>query len=268
MTDSEFTEKVSSPKRVSKKVADESEVVDNFILHPATHDADPPAWPHFNCHNGYAWHPDEHRRACFQGDLGVPAELVARVLMGPPIERLIALKQLLKDYKGTFVRIFLAECSACGKNHQRIEGKKWARVAEAIHEGAIAALRAANPARRRVMDVRLIEISPMSNAEVKHIPVPLPLGMSAPPVKPEKHKKKPNPLSGLPYCKGQPAITLQAQLGFARGLMIAKSKPLPKPSSYRPTVPGDFEAPNRGGRPRNDGNPPGWRPPPEPGREN
>ncbi len=222
----------------------------NFVLHPATHDADMPEWPHFKCGDGYAWHPDSTKRKCFQGNTSAPAELVAKIFLGLPIERLLAMRELLRDHLGAFPRLFTARCSACGYNHQRGDGLRWARVAKKIHEGAIAALREANPAQRRILDIRNLKTK-------EDTLVSLPEGMGELPEKKTKEgkKRKPNDLMGLPVCD-TPTLTLQAQLGFAEGLKLLKEKPIVRDYPKRP--PPMFRLP---GRPRKDGHPPGWRPP-------
>ncbi len=237
-----------------------------ILLHPPTHDADPPEWGHFKCPDGYAWHPEPIKRPCYGGITNVPAALVAKVFTGPAIERILALREVLKGYPGAFFRIFTTECKTCGQNHQRSEGKKWARVALAIHEGAIEALRKANPARRRIMDVRnlksahreaLVALPPTTDKEEEKAPKK---DTEAKQNRRDLSQSKAH-LSGIPICD-TPFLTLQAQLGFARSLTILKSKPVAVLSPPRP--PPMFRMPR--GRPRKDGNPPGWRPPPSESR--
>lgn len=118
-------------------------------------DAAVPAWPHFLCGNGFAWHPEAKKRGCFWGMTAAPAELVAGVFSGSPIDRVWSLRVLLlgdgdrhPPFPQIQVRLFGAECH----NHGAI-GYQMTRAAVALHPGALEALREARPTIRELLDL-------------------------------------------------------------------------------------------------------------------
>lgn len=134
----------------------------NFLLHPPTHDAEPPAHPHFACADGYAWAPEpgpaaRDRRACYQGHTAARAELVAGVLSGRPIDRVWCLRRLLfgepgDRYPGVLVALWPDHCRGCGGDHTD-DAIHWRRAAVSIHPGALEELRRGDPSLRQLLNV-------------------------------------------------------------------------------------------------------------------
>lgn len=135
----------------------------NFVLHPPTHDAEPPEWPCISCRDGYAWSlppasgAGRDRRVCSQGHTAARAELVAQVLKGRPIDRVWALRQLLMGAPGdrcpgVLVVLWPSECRGCGRDHTDA-AVHWKRAAASVHPGAIEELRAADPALGMLLDI-------------------------------------------------------------------------------------------------------------------
>lgn len=138
----------------------------NFLIHPPTHDAERPAWPVIACADGYAWRPPPERgerdgRGCIGARTSARAELVAAVLQGRPIDRMVALRRLLvgvdgERCPGVIVALWPGECPGCGRSHLR-RADEFRRAALAIQPGAIEQLLLADPSLRQLRDLDLPE---------------------------------------------------------------------------------------------------------------
>jgi hypothetical protein len=182
----------------------------NFLLHEKTHDVEPPECPHIVCIDGFAWHPPPDRRQrdhrpCFQGFTHAPAQKVAAVLQGRPIDRLWALRCLLVGeheddprWPGVIVVLWPDECRGCHGDHTHT-AIIWRRAALAIQPSAIGALRDADPPLRLLLD---------------------------PEVPPDRrYKKERRRPAGIPI-RGTPEETARAQSSWALDLAAQREHPI------------------------------------------
>lgn len=178
--------------------------VPNYILHPPTHNAPIPQWPHIQCCDGWAWHPHPHKRACFQGVTAAPAESVARIVdpAALPVDRVWTVHELLERYPGIVAVFWPCPCQGCEWGHVHDAGN-WRRAARAIHPDALDALREANPPLRLLLDL-----------DVEH-----------------KRVAKRSVEPGIPV-RDTPARTLAAQLSWAADLLERRAQPIRRPRRH------------------------------------
>ncbi len=209
--------------------------------------AEAPPWPHVLCAGdehlagrGWAWHDDERRRSCFQGEIAAAADLVSRAIDGRElagVDRLLALVQLREESPGGFVRLFPMHCRACGANHYE-RARRAIHVVPFIHPAAIERLRAARVPEHLLCKLRYRRAGDAENGRsVK---------------RPCDH--------GLPIWVNDPDRTLASQLAWARQYALRKERnpmhldpspmppaPFPSPAPAPPPAPWPSPAPSPSG---------------------
>lgn len=123
--------------------------------------AEPPPWPHIICAgSGYAWHDDEDRRACYVGEVGVDAPVVAAAIDGrdlPGVDRLLAVARMREEAPGSIIRAFRVSCpvKGCGGNHLERAERAMRALKRYVHPEAIDALRIARVSERILCEPRI-----------------------------------------------------------------------------------------------------------------
>lgn len=165
--------------------------------------AAPPEWPHIVCTgDGYAWHRDPRKRACFVGEVAVDAAIVGRAIDNrhlPGIDRLLAIAALREETTWTVMRrIFREKCPSCGANHLELAEQAIRVVSKIVHPGAVIALRDAEVPSGLLRYPRIIRRD-----------------HDGPPKDEAEARRRARAMKRLPFYDGDAAKTKAAQIAFA-----------------------------------------------------